>query len=273
LEKLAAKSIRLRILYGEIADAMLSIPPFSLGYPSDLTQSAYYPGDDVITKEEIALISRALEERSIYPENTRIRKAKMGVTPIFEVLQASIEKGEAALEFSLPQSGGIVKLIRGDHSEELTQISFSLDKARGFAANENQKDLISQYIHSFQTGSLHAYRDSQRSWIKDKSPHVENIFGFVEPYRDPYGVRAEFEGLVAISDAEETKSLTRLVEHSTMFIRKLPWVEGMSIEYGEKGPFEKELFDPPDFTSIHGTFELLWSKLTRLFECSLSILL
>lgn len=39
--------------------------------------------------------------------------------------------------------------------------------------------------------------------------------GFVEPYRDPHGTRAEFEGLVAISDAEETKALQRLVDNST----------------------------------------------------------
>jgi dipeptidyl-peptidase-3 len=239
---------------------MLSIPPFSLGYPSDVAQSAYYPGDFVITKEEIVLVSKALENRSIYPENTRIRKTKTGIAPVFEVYQASVEKDETALEFPLPQSGGIVRLIRGDHSEELARISLSLDKAREFAANENQKAFISRYIDSFRTGSLHSYRDSQRAWIKDKTPHVENIFGFVEPYRDPYGVRAEFEGLVAISNAEETRVLTRLVEHSTMFVRKLPWVEGVPTGSDEKGPFEKELFDPPDFTSIHGTFELSWSS-------------
>ena len=86
-------------------------------------------------------------------------------------------------------------------------------------------------------------------------PRVENIFGYVEPYRDPYGIRAEFEGLVAISDPEETRALTKLVEHSATFIRRLPWADGDSLENDGKGPFEKALFEPPDFTSIHSTYK------------------
>ena len=86
------------------------------------------------------------------------------------------------------------------------------------------------------------------------SSDLENIFGFVEPYRDPYGTRAEFEGLVAISDTEETKALTKLVENSATFIKKLPWAEGTKENDG-KGPFEKALFEPPDFASIHSMYD------------------
>jgi len=79
---------------------------------------------------------------------------------------------------------------------------------------------------------------------------VENIFGFVEPYRDPDGLRAEFEGLVAIPDEQETKLLSELVQKSTVFIRRLPWAHGATDNDG-KGSFEKSLFEAPDFTSIH----------------------
>jgi dipeptidyl-peptidase-3 len=44
LKTLAARSPKLKKLYDEIAEEMFSIPPFSLGHPSDLAQSAYYPG-------------------------------------------------------------------------------------------------------------------------------------------------------------------------------------------------------------------------------------
>ena len=233
---------------------MLSIPPFSLGYPGDFTQSTYYPGPCIINRDEISVVSQALEERSIFPENTRIRKLKSSGVPVFEVLQASIEKDEIVQEFSLLDSKGVVRLIRKDHSEELARICSSLIDASKYAANENQKSFISQYIESFRTGSLQAYRNSQRTWIKDKTPRIENIFGFVEPYRDPHGIRAEFEGLVAISDVEETKDLKRLVDQSAKFIKRLPWVNGNSKENKGKGPFEKALFDPPDFISIHSTY-------------------
>jgi dipeptidyl-peptidase-3 len=146
-----------------------------------------------------------------------------------------------------------MKVKGGDHSEELARICASLSEAKKFAANEKQERFLSHYIESFRTGDLEIYRNSQRTWITDKSPRVENIFGFVEPYRDPYGIRAEFEGLVAIMDLEETSKLTKLVESSNIFIKRLPWAG--NDENDGKGPFEKALFEPPDFTSIHCKLE------------------
>jgi len=227
-----------------------------LGYPGDFAQSAYYPGPGIISKDEIAVVSQAMEDNSLFPENTRIRKAKSTGTPNFEVLQASVEQDELDHALSLPGSEGIVRIIRGDHAHELARICSSLAEASKFAANDNQRSFISQYIESFRTGNLHVYRDSQRTWVRDKAPRIENIFGFVEPYRDPYGTRAEFEGLVAISDVEETKALTRLVEHSAKFIRRLPWADESSSENNGKGPFEKALFEPPDFASVHSMYDL-----------------
>lgn len=82
--------------------------------------------------------------------------------------------------------------------------------------------------------------------------------GFVEPYRDPHGVRAEFESLVAIADDGETAMLAKLVELSPRFIRRLPWA---TEDNDGKGPFEKSLFEPPDFSSIHCVFLLIVSQL------------
>jgi len=206
----------------------------------------------MISKDEIDTISRALEERSIFPENTRIRKTTSVGTPVFEVLQASAKNDGPTEEFSLADSKGIVRLVHGDHSEELKHICSCLAEASKYAANETQRRFLAEYIESFETGSLQSYRNSQRTWIKDTQPRVENIFGFVEPYRDPYGTRAEFEGLVAIADPKETKILTKLVEYSATFIRRLPWAN--ELENDGKGPFEKALFEPPDFSSIHGKY-------------------
>ena len=240
---------------------MSTIPPSGLGFLSDTAQSAYYPGQYAITPREVAEISRLLEQHSVFPENTRIQKIASGDTDVFEVLQASIEKDVEVKELKVPTLGAIVRLRRGDHSEELTKICVSLLEARKFVANQKQADFLSQYVESFKTENLETYRISLRTWIKDKSPRVENIFGFVEPYRDPHGTRAEFEGLVAIMDLEETRRLTKLVEHSSTFIKRLPWAGGS--ENDGKGPFEKALFEPPDFTSIHCRSNRSSSELTK----------
>ena len=54
-------------------------------------------------------------------------------------------------------------------------------------------------------------------WVKDFQPSVEHLFRFVEPYRDPFSIRAEFEGLVGIMNRPETETLSVLVEKLYQF--------------------------------------------------------
>jgi dipeptidyl-peptidase III len=229
---------------------MLSQPPLSLGFPSTSTQSTYYPGPTHVSKEEISVVSQYLERHHIYPENTRIRKDLRNGKIVYIVLQASAESESVTEQLPIDDSDISVCLVRGDHSTELSKVCEELSKAMEYTANARQRTFISQYIQSFRTGDLEIYRDSQRTWVRDRAPNIENIFGFVEPYRDPFGMRAEFEALVGISNAQETMVLSKLVENSDMFIRRLPWAAGC-MENNGKGPFENALFDAPDFASIH----------------------
>jgi hypothetical protein len=150
-----------------------------------------------------------------------------------------------------------VKVMRGDYSAYLKNVCAELEEACNYAASDLQREYLKSYIESFRSGNLDAYRHSQRLWVQDKAPRVENIFGFVEPYRDPHGTRAEFEALVGIPDDKETELLAKLVENSTTFIRRLPWA---TAENDGKGPFEKTLFEAPDFSSIHSEwkYQVLW---------------
>lgn len=191
-----------------------------------------------------------MENNGVLPENTRLRKKGEDEPGDFEVLQASVDGNNEGQTLKTEDPERPVRLLKGDHALQLNAICDSLQSASQYAANPRQQKFLDQYRQSFLTGDLGVYKDSQRTWVRDTAPTVENIFGFVEPYRDPYGIRAEFEGLVAIADRSETALLTKLVEHSAQFIKQLPWAAGFSDNSG-KGPFEKDLFEPPDFTSIH----------------------
>ncbi len=58
--------------------------------------------------------------------------------------------------------------------------------------------MLTKYIESFENGSIDQHKDASRSWIKDKSPSVESYIGFIESYRDPLGVRGEWEGNLSL---------------------------------------------------------------------------
>ncbi|TQS31533.1 hypothetical protein Golomagni_08179, partial [Golovinomyces magnicellulatus] len=189
-----------------------------------------------------------MEKKGLLPENTRLRKTQDGT---FELLIASAntsmpaegsdigKEGSYVVEDG-PLKGKNIKLVFGDHSKELKQIAAYTKLAAENASNQNQKDMYNAYTKSFETGSLEAFKDSQRFWIGDKSPNVESNMGFVETYRDPAGVRGEWEGFASMVNLERTRAFGELVDASPKIIPLLPW----------GADFEKDKFMSPDFTSL-----------------------
>lgn len=252
LEKISHISEKAEQLYHEFDQTIFLKPPYNLGFPSDVAQSMYYLSDQLINYNEVDEVSKILAGKGIHPENTRMRKKLSDDKTVFEVLQASVEEDKKTRTlFSCKDFE--VTLQRGDHAVELKKICDCLEEARKYATTSLQEQTVSKLIQSFRTGDMDTYRDSQKIWVNDRNPAVETILGFVEPYRDPYGVRAEFEGVVGIVDADETKVLIKLTQNSTKFIRRLPWANGYKEDENRgMGPFEKDLFNPPDFTSLQG---------------------
>ncbi|KAK0701875.1 peptidase family M49-domain-containing protein [Lasiosphaeria miniovina] len=248
LRKLAAISSETKSRLETILNPLLAVPPFALGYPGKNAQSNYYPGAGLISQEEIAKVSDMMEKHSIGPENTRIRKPAEDGNPIYHLLQASSAETEDISNTPQELARGIF-LVKGGHAEELSTVCIDLERAKQYASNSNQLQVLTRYIESFRTGSMMAFQESQKAWVKDVAARVENVIGFIEPYRDPAGIRSEWEGMIGIADPGEVASLKRLVESSTAIIWQLLWaLEGVN---DGKGPFEKGHFEAPDFTCLH----------------------
>ena len=248
LKALATLTPKTLELWEQIKDGVFAsadIGKMHLGYPDEGHLSTYYPNSPTITKEEITIISDFLESKKLLPENTRIRKTQAG----FEVLIASELTYPSGSQLDIPETeweldgklkGKTLVLAFGDYSKEMKTIADNLEKAEKYASNDIEKNMLKEYVKSFRTGSLQAFKQSQRYWIRDKGPMVESDIGFVETYRDPHGIRGEWEGFVSMVNKERTRAFEKLVEAAPKYIPKLPWSRD----------FEKDKFLSPDFTSL-----------------------
>lgn len=205
-----------------------------------------------MTQPEVDAVSNAVVAASIQLENTRILKRKDLGQNQYDVLQASVEV-DTTLKSNKLEDIGTIRIVRGDHSKELAQICESVRAAQENAGSSVQKRYLSSLVESMQNGDMEIYKQALRDWVQDLQPSVETTLGFVEPYRDPYGVRAEFEGLVGILQKKQTKLLSKLVENADRFISSLPWI-GLSDENDGKGPFELAAMGYRDFTSVSSRF-------------------
>ncbi|KAF3764814.1 putative dipeptidylpeptidase III [Cryphonectria parasitica EP155] len=251
VEKLAATSPEAEKFYKATKGGIFACSSpglMHLGYPDEGHMTTYYVDSPDVTKAEVDGIAKWMASKGLLPENTRLRKTKDGV---FEILIASAqtsvpsEGGDIGKETEFKADDGVlagktVKLVYGDHAKEMAAAAAYIAKAADNADNETQQKMHTEYAKSFDSGSLLAFKDSQRHWIADKGPDVECNIGFIETYRDPAGVRGEWEGFAAMVNKERTRAFGELVSSSSKLIPLLPW----------SSDFEKDKFMAPDFTSL-----------------------
>ncbi len=226
-------------MFGALKQKIYSLDPKErlLAMPGEGVTGYYGPD---VTSDDVAFVGRYLESKKIEAWNTRITMQPAGKDPgapkIVKIQIASVNRSEVRDTFE----GRPVLIGYGDHSEILKGVVDALVHAKEFAANDLERQMIDRYIAHFQEGHIDLHKDAMRFWVKDVGPSVETNLGFIETYRDPAKVRAEWEGLVAVVDREQSAVLGKLVDAAPALIPLLPWSK----------EFEKDAFQRPDFTSL-----------------------
>ncbi|KAF0973055.1 hypothetical protein FDP41_008719 [Naegleria fowleri] len=225
-------------LFEKIRNAMYSLESnvLELGFGN----STYYSRD--VTEQEAELVKTFMEQQQIHIEHTRLFKTG---DKKFELKTASATVKELTTHTFQDLT---ITITYGDFSKQLANIRDNLGKALPFAANEHQKEMLRKYIQFFDSGNGQDFLDSQISWVKDKGPIIETNIGFIESYRDPLRVRAEFEGFVAVVNKVASQKAQTIVDNAEKFIARLPWNEDTT--NGDRKPFEAAKFTKPDFTSL-----------------------
>lgn len=206
-----------------------------LGKPHEAT-SGYYIGP--VLPEDVELITRFMQEKKLEAWNSRLVKEEDGT---LEIRFAAVEKNDEPVKVdSFEFEGKQVRVRYGDYGDLLAPVVHHLTEAKKHAANPTQVEMLKCYIEHFATGELQKHKDSQIAWVKDVGPAVETNLGFIENYRDGYGERSEFEGLVSVVNRDQSKKFDSLVSSAESLLPKLPWGKA----------FEKDKFNRPDFTAL-----------------------
>jgi len=109
----------------------------------------------------------------------------------------------------------------GRYATELGQVVRHLQAAMPHAEPAQQATLAHLVDH-FQTGSLESFDKHNVAWLGD-TPIVDFSLGFVETYKDPRGVKGEWQGLVSIIDAQAATLVSQILANAQYFERKMPW--------------------------------------------------
>lgn len=99
----------------------------------------------------------------------------------------------------------------------LRRICMHLDKAREYAENAMQGDVICLLMDFYRTGSLDIFDRYTIEWIGETDGEVDFINGFTEVYGDPLGLKASWEGYVNILDREATHRTEVLSDNAQWF--------------------------------------------------------
>ncbi|KAH9508561.1 bifunctional diacylglycerol diphosphate phosphatase/phosphatidate phosphatase [Bulinus truncatus] len=237
-------------LWNAVHKGMFSLEHKELGLGKKGISTYYSANCD---EEDAKIAQEFLDAKEISPYNTRLFKTKNhGTGEIqYEVRLASVESGAASdipgyvfgeTSFVPKELGRELKftVTRGDYSPLVSLVVDELKAAQTHAANDLEKEMLGEYVKSFFNGSILAHKDGSRFWIRNKGPIVETYIGFIESYRDPFGVRGEFEGFVAVVNKAMSTKFSNLVNNAEHLLAHLPW----------PADYEKDQFLRPDFTSL-----------------------
>ena len=236
LVALAAPHADLAALLAECVDAMYSEEQSCLNigfHPSGVT-TYYNPAE--FTQTEQAAVDAILREKKVRLENTIVFRR----SDRYEACRMCIDvdkEGEKVGEYN----GLPIYVTKGLHSEVLVKVNKWLELARQNAANETQSQMLERLIKHYQHGDVEDHVAYSELWVKDEDPVVENYHGFIESYRDPSGVRCEFESFVACIDPVESKFLHEFVANSAKILPLLPYPK----------EYERKSFTPPSFNAIN----------------------
>jgi hypothetical protein len=179
------------------------------------TTTHYEPRD--FTQEEQIGIDDLLEKAGVYRNNTII----VTEPTRYKVSAFSIEIDTTVRTIG-EYRGKPVVATKWQFSPVLEKVNHWLKLAKDGALTPIEAEALEHLIKHNETGDIKEHIRYSELWVQDSDPIVEAYLGVIESYRDPSGVRCEYEGFVAAIDPEESRFLHAFVEAAPTILPLLP---------------------------------------------------
>lgn len=123
------------------------------------------------------------------------RKDTTELTPISWGLNTRVVKKNGEIMEEAYKVGGV-------YSDAIARIVENLNKAKEYAENDKQKEVIDKLIKYYETGDLKLFDEYSIAWVEDTTSQVDFINGFIESYDDPLGMTGAWESIVNFKNNE-----------------------------------------------------------------------
>ena len=137
-------------------------------------------------------------------------KEKAGNNPPSFGLNSKLVKRDGKLTEEVYSANGL-------YANAIRHIIYWLERARDFAENDKQRDVISTLVDYYRTGDLVTFDEYSIKWVECLEGRVDFINGFIEVYGDPLGLKASWEGIVEYTNLEATKRTRTISDNAQWF--------------------------------------------------------
>ncbi len=131
-------------------------------------------------------------------------------TPISYGLNAKIIKENGKIKEDVYHLNGL-------YGPAIGKIIYWLDKAKGVAENDAQREYITKLIDFYITGDLRLFDEYSILWVDDTKSDIDFVNGFIESYGDPLGMTGSWESYVNFKNHEASERTETISANAQWF--------------------------------------------------------
>ena len=194
---------------GQTLDAMLAELTPVIFDPTVLAKKVNQDGSQDVVATSAGNLYEGVTQAEVEDFYNRLKDPN-DQTPVSYGLNAKVVKKDGKVREE-------VYKVNGLYGPAIAQIIYWLDKAKGVAENDAQKEYITSLIDYYITGDLRTFDQYSIQWAKDTKSKVDFVNGFIESYNDPLGMTGSWESYVNFRNDKATDRTAKISNAAQWF--------------------------------------------------------